>query len=117
MEHFFSPNSSGDLRSDAHQSHIIRGDADVDHTQIIGGDNVKLLVRIYPPIPPGFRHPCLSGSTPQRTRFLVCCMKCQHFGNDAIVILITYFLPNWFGYKRPLRDLLVFESSCNLSTS
>ena len=37
MEHFFSPNSSGDLRSDAHQSQIIGGDADVDHTQIIGG--------------------------------------------------------------------------------
>ena len=37
----FSPNSSGDLRSDAHQSQIIGGDADVDHTQIIGG--------IYPP--------------------------------------------------------------------
>ena len=53
MEHFFSPNSSGDLRSDAHQSQINGGDADVDHTQIIGGDNVKLLGRIiYPPIPP-----------------------------------------------------------------
>ena len=37
MEHFFSPNSSGDLRSDAHQSQIIGGDAEVDHTQIIGG--------------------------------------------------------------------------------
>ena len=51
MEHFFSPKSSGDLCSDAHQSQIIGGDADVDHTQIIGG--------IYPPIPHGFRHPCL----------------------------------------------------------
>ena len=39
----FSPNSSGDLRSDAHQSQIIGWDADVDHTQIIGGDTVKLL--------------------------------------------------------------------------
>ena len=67
MEHFFSPNSgedqtlffpeftwrpkkkkkvftrngtlflSADLRSDAHQSQIIGGDADEDHTQIIGG--------------------------------------------------------------------------------
>ena len=91
MEHFFSPNLSGDLRSDAHQSQIIGGDADVDHTQIIGGDNVKLLGRIYPPIPPGFRHPCLSGSTPQRARFLVCCMNCQHLGNYAIVILILIF--------------------------
>ena len=43
MEHFHSPNSSGDLRSDAHQSQIIGGDTDVDHTQIIGG--------IYPPSP------------------------------------------------------------------
>ena len=33
----FSPNSGGDLRSDAHQSQIIGWDADVDHTQIIGG--------------------------------------------------------------------------------
>ena len=54
----FSPNSGGDLRSDAYQSQIIGGDADVDHTQIIGGDTVKLLGRIHPPIPPGFRHPC-----------------------------------------------------------
>ena len=54
MEHFFCPNSSGELRSDAHQSLIIGGDADVDHTQIIGGDTVKL----FPPIPVGFRHPC-----------------------------------------------------------
>ena len=92
MEHFFSPNSNGDLRSDAHQSQIIGGDADVDHTQIIGGDNVKLLGRIiYPPIPPGFQHPCLSGSTPQRARFHVCCMNCQHLGNSAIVILILIF--------------------------
>ena len=48
---FFSPNSSRGLRSDAHQSQIIGGDADEDHTQIIGG--------IYPPIPPptGFGTP------------------------------------------------------------
>ena len=30
MKHFFPPNSSGDLRSDAHQSQIIGGYADVD---------------------------------------------------------------------------------------
>ena len=29
MEHFFSPNSSGHLRSDAHQSQIIGWDADI----------------------------------------------------------------------------------------
>ena len=42
MEHFFSPNSSGDLRSDAYQRSIIGGDADEDHAQIIGGNTVKL---------------------------------------------------------------------------
>ena len=57
MEHFFSPNSGGDLRTDAHQSQIIGGDADVDHTQIIGGDTVKLLGGYIPSIPPRFRHP------------------------------------------------------------
>ena len=59
MEHFFPPSSSTDLRSDAHQSQIIEGDADKDHTQIAGGYTVKLLRGIYPPIPIGFRHPCL----------------------------------------------------------
>ena len=49
MEHLFSPNSSGDLRSDAHRSQIIGRDADVDHTEIIGG--------IYPPA--RIRHPCI----------------------------------------------------------
>ena len=43
MEHLFSPNSSTDLRSDAHQSHIIGGNADENHTQIDGG-----LGEIYP---------------------------------------------------------------------
>ena len=37
MEHFFSPNSSTYLRSDAHQSQMIGGYADEDHTQIVGG--------------------------------------------------------------------------------
>ena len=49
MEHFFLPNSSTDLRSDAHQSQIIGGDADEDHTQIAGGYAVKSLREIYPP--------------------------------------------------------------------
>ena len=58
-EHFFPPNSSGYLRSDAHQSQIIGEDADVHHTvlkllggysQIIGGD-------ISPHAPPGFGTP------------------------------------------------------------
>ena len=54
MKHFFSPNSSGDLRSDAHLSQIIGGYADVDHTQIIGLDTAKLLGGIHSPIPHGF---------------------------------------------------------------
>ena len=49
MEYCFFPNSSGDLHSDAHLSQIIRGDADKDHTQIIGEDTVKLLEGIHPP--------------------------------------------------------------------
>ena len=59
MEHFFSPNLTGDLRSNAHQSQIIGGDANVDHTQIIGGDTIKNYWGGYiPPSPPsGFRHP------------------------------------------------------------
>ena len=54
---FFPPNSSEDQRSDAHQSQIIGGDADVDHTQIIGGNTVKFLGYVSP-IPSGLRHPC-----------------------------------------------------------
>ena len=49
---------STDLRSDAHQSQNIGGDADEDHTQIVGGYTVKLLRGIYPPHPPLFRHHC-----------------------------------------------------------
>ena len=55
----FFPGSSRDLRLDALQSQIIGGDADVDHTKIIGGDTFKLLRRIYPP-PPGFGTPVLA---------------------------------------------------------
>ena len=53
---FFPPNSSGDLRSGAQRSQIFGGDADEDHTQIIGVDTVKLLGDISP-IPSGFWHP------------------------------------------------------------
>ena len=52
MEHFFSPNSSGNLHSDAQGSQIVGGDADEDHTQIIGGDTVKLLGVYIPPFSP-----------------------------------------------------------------
>ena len=51
MEYFFPPNSSTDLRTDAHQSQIIGGDADEDHTQIVGGYTVKLLGGCIPPSP------------------------------------------------------------------
>ena len=60
----FFPNSSGDLRSNADQSQIFGGDADVHHTQIklLGGIQSNYW-GIYPPPPPpppppGFRHPC-----------------------------------------------------------
>ena len=61
MEHFFSPNSSGGLRSDTDQSQIIGGNADVDNTQIIEGDTVKLLGGYISPSSPGFGTPvCVS---------------------------------------------------------
>ena len=60
MEHFFSSNSSTDLRSDAHQSQIIGGgDTDEGHTQIVGGYSQIIGGDIFP-IPPEFRHPWLS---------------------------------------------------------
>ena len=36
---------------------LLGGDADVDHTQVIGGNTVKLLGGMYFPIPPGFSTP------------------------------------------------------------
>ena len=56
----FSPNSSGDLRSGARQSQIIGGDADVDHTQSIGGDTVKLLGDISPRVSAPLNTPLLN---------------------------------------------------------
>ena len=58
MKHFFSPNSSGNLRSDADHSQIIGGYAKVDHTQTIGGYS-QIIGEIYPPTFPGFRLPWL----------------------------------------------------------
>ena len=52
MEHFFAPILDGDLRSDAHQSQIIGGNADVDHTQIIGGDISPHPPRVLAPLVP-----------------------------------------------------------------
>ena len=57
MEQFFSPNSSGHLRSDVQQTQIVGGNANRDHTQLIGGDTAKLLGGYIPPIPPGFGIP------------------------------------------------------------
>ena len=60
-EPFFPPNSSGHLRSDAHQSQIIREDADVHHTvlKLLGGYS-QIIGRIYPPIPPRVLAPLLA---------------------------------------------------------
>ena len=58
---------STDLRSDAHQSQIIGGDADEDHTQIVGGYTVKLLGGYIPPSPSGF------GTTVQANVFFSRC--------------------------------------------
>ena len=59
----FSPNSSGHLRSDAHQSQIIGEVADVHHTvlKLLGGGGVySQIIRgdISPHPPFRFRHPC-----------------------------------------------------------
>ena len=48
----FSLNSSGHLRSDAHQGQIIGGDADVDILKLLGGDTVKQLEGDIYPHPP-----------------------------------------------------------------
>ena len=55
----FSPNSSRNLRSDAHQSQIIGGDAGEDHTQIVGWIKSNTWEGYIPPYPftSGFRHP------------------------------------------------------------
>ena len=59
MKRFFSPTSSVHIRSDAHQSQIIGVDADVDQTQTIGGDTVKLLGGDISPHPPWVSAPLL----------------------------------------------------------
>ena len=53
----FSPNSSGHLRSDAHQSLIIGGDADEDLSQIIGVIQPNYWGEYIPANPPGFGTP------------------------------------------------------------
>ena len=57
MEHFF-PRIQVDTYAQMHtRVKLLGGKQDVDHTQTIAGDTVKLLGEIYPPIPSGFRHP------------------------------------------------------------
>ena len=63
MEHLLPPNSSGGLRSDTYQRQIIEGDADEDHTQIIGGIQSNYWGGYVPPSPPGFGTP--AGSPPE----------------------------------------------------
>ena len=46
----FCPNSSRDLRSDAHQSQIVGGNADEDHTQNVGGHISLLSPRVSAPL-------------------------------------------------------------------
>ena len=68
VEHFFPPNSSGHLRSDAHQSQIIGGGWRCrPYTQTIGVDTVKLLGGYIPPFPSGFGTP---GYRARRDRLL-----------------------------------------------
>ena len=57
MEHFFSPISSSDLRSDAHQSQTIGGDADEDNSQIVGGIESNYWGGYIPLFPPCFSTP------------------------------------------------------------
>ena len=84
----FFPNSSVDLRSDAHQSQIIEGDADQDHTQIIGRDTVKLSLpiplRVSAPLILGYSRGCAAAMlrrninhNPEMKRFL-----CSKTGED-----------------------------------
>ena len=50
MEHFSSPKSTGDLRSDAHQREIIEGMQMKIILKLLGGIQSNYW-RIYPPIP------------------------------------------------------------------
>ena len=60
---WFGPPQSKILATPKHQSQIIGGDADVDHTQTIVGDTVKLLGDISPL---GFGTPASINNNSQR---------------------------------------------------
>ena len=54
---FFSPKSSGDLRSDAYQGvKLLEGIQMKTILKLLGGYS-QIIWGIYPPIPPGFLHP------------------------------------------------------------
>ena len=59
MEHVF-PQVQVDTYAQMHTRIKLLGgrDADVDHTQTIGGDTVKLLGEYIPPSPPRVSAPC-----------------------------------------------------------
>ena len=92
MEHFFSPNSSRDLHSGAHQSQTIEGDAEENHTQIVGGIQSNCWGDIPPP---DFRHLCL------QTAFknLECICGDQV---TALLLYVMYNPLNWHYYVNNL---------------
>ena len=69
----FSLNSREHLRPDAHQSQIIGGDADVDHTQTIGGGYSQITVGDISPIPPEFWHPRIPPILPWHQSWMFYC--------------------------------------------
>ena len=77
----FSENSSLFFPAFKHRCtpiQIIEGDADVHHSQMIGGDTAKLLEGIYPPFPPLSRHHWL-GCTPESNYRKGC--RCRPYSN------------------------------------
>ena len=57
IKHFFSPNSGGNLRSDAHRSQIFGGVAQMKTILKLLGGCSQIIGGIYLPIPPGFGIP------------------------------------------------------------
>ena len=66
MEHFF-PQIQVKTKKKKVFTRNGTGNADVDHTQTIWGDAVKLLGGYIPPPLPGFRHPWIGNSKNIRT--------------------------------------------------
>ena len=124
IEAFLSPKSRKDQNKGPNI--IQRSDADVNHSQIIGGNAVKLLGGIYPPSPLGFRHPCQDASTLigcSMASSLTCLQVFFSSDNreckittsvDCAITLVhwsvsgCYFCKNWC--ERPLVSLPSFYS-------